>query len=132
MDSKSRATIFAIRSAVCLEYGGKELQNAVEYAKKACALDSENAYWNYSRSVVMTAQRQYLNTNKSCPTDAEFDAIQYAIILSNEPNPYFNYHRMNLVYNKILYYYHLQKNNNDKKYLERKKIDFKNVVQMIK
>lgn len=136
MSSKSKATVHAIRAAVCIEIGGEALQNAVKYAKQACDLDSDTAYWNYFHSVALTAQRQYLNTYKSCPTEVEFDAIQHAIVLINEPNPYFNFHRMNLLKNKILYYYYYDSGNSNKIILEdsSKQIqqDFQNIIELIK
>lgn len=131
----SRAAVHAIHAAVCIEIGGEALQNAVKYAKQACDLDSDTAYWHYFHSVALTAQRQYLNTYKSCPTEVEFDAIQHAIVLVNEPNPYFNFHRMNLLQNKILYYYY-DSDNNNKIVLENssKQIqqDFQNIIELIK
>lgn len=134
LNSRSRAAVYAIRSAVCIEIGGESLRNAVQYAKKACALDSDTAHWNYFHSVAMTSQRQYQNTCKSCPTEAEFDAIQHAIILSNEPNPYFNFHRMVLIENKILYHCHLNNSNSNviENPSEQVKQDFLTVLGLIK
>ncbi|XP_027838354.2 uncharacterized protein LOC114120598 [Aphis gossypii] len=136
LDSKSRAAINAIRTAVCIDIGGQSLQNVVQYAKTACELDPDTMQWNYFLSIAMTAQRQYLNTNISCPTNEEFDSIQQAIILSNEPNPYFNFHRMHLMTNKILYHYHIDDNRrksirNENK-LEKIKKDFLNIKELIK
>lgn len=136
MDSKSKASIYAIRAAVYIDIGGQDLRNAVQYAKKACELDSDYGYWNYFYSVAMTAQRQYLNANKSCPTEAEFDAIQHAIILTTEPNPYFNYHRINLLQNKLLYYTYSDniKNNGNLNGFSSEKIkeNFQNILELIK
>lgn len=134
MDSKSRAAVYAIHSAVCTEIGGKALQNAVKFAKKACDLDSDTAYWFYFHSVAMTAQRQYQNSYKSCPTESEFDAIQHAVILSSEPNPYFNFHRMNLMKNKILYHYQLDHriNSINENPSEKTKRELHNILGLIK
>lgn len=136
MDSKSISSIYAIRSAVCIEVGGQALQTAVQYAKKACELDSDYAYWSYFYSVAMTAQRQYQNTNKSCPTEDEFDAIQHAIILTTQPNPYFNFHRMNLLHNKILYNNYIDtitsNNNLNGCSSEKIKQNFQNILELIK
>jgi len=136
LDSKSRAAINAIRAAVCIDIGGQSLQNVVQYAKTACELDPDTVQWNYFLSVAMTAQRQFLNTNISCPTNEEFDSIQQAVILSNEPNPYFNFHRMHLMTNKILYHYHLDNNRGkstrNKNKLEKIKKDFLNIKELIK
>ncbi|XP_025200273.1 uncharacterized protein LOC112598130 [Melanaphis sacchari] len=136
LDSKSRAAINALHAAICIDIGGKSLQNVVQYAKTACELDPDNVQWNYFLSIAMTAQRQYLNTNISCPTDDEFDSIQQAVILSNEPNPYFNFHRMHLMINKILYHYYFD-NNREKRTgnenaLEKIKKDFLNITELIK
>jgi hypothetical protein len=136
LDSKSRAAINALHAAVCIEIGGKSLQNVVQYAKTACELDPDTVQWNYFLSVAMTAQRQYLNTNISCPSNTEFDSIQQAIILSNEPNPYFNFHRMHLMTNKILYYYHFDNNRGEntgnENAMETIKKDFLNIIELIK
>ncbi|CAI6362031.1 unnamed protein product [Macrosiphum euphorbiae] len=136
LDSKSRAAVNALHSAVCLEIGGKSLHNVVQYAKTACELDPDTVQWNYYLSVAMTAQRQYLNTNISCPTEDEFDSIQQAVLLSNEPNPYFNFHRMHLMTNKILYHYHhdnnKSKSNENENALEKIKKDFLNIIELIK
>lgn len=133
---KSKATVYAIRAAVYIDIDDQALQSAVQYVKKSCELDSDNAYWNYLHSVAMTAQRQYLNTNKSCPTEAEFDAIQYAVILTNEPNPHFNFHRMLLMQNKILYHnyiHNINSNGNLNGYSSKKiKQDFQNILELIK
>jgi len=111
LDTKSRAAVYATQAAIYIEIGGKLLQKAVENAKYACDLDSDTAYWYYIYSIAMTAQRQYQYSCKSTPTVAEFDAIQHAIILAHEPNPYFNFHRMNLMNNKILYHYYFNNSN---------------------
>lgn len=136
LDSKSRAAVNALHAAVCLEIGGKSLQNVVQYAKIACELDPDTVQWNYYLSIVMTAQRQYLNTNISCPTEDEFDSIQQAVILSNEPNPYYHFHRMHLMTNKILYHYHHDNNNSksneNKNTLEKIKEDFLIIMDLIK
>lgn len=135
MNSKSKAAVYAVRAAFCIEIGGKELENVVEYAKRACDLDPDTAEWHYFHSLAMTAQRQYLHTNKSCPTDAEFDAIQHAIILANEPNAYFNFHRMILMTNKIFHYhinYDNTINNHDENSLEKMKQNLNSIIELIK
>lgn len=134
LNPKSRATVQAIHAGVCIEFGDKELKNAVRYAKKACDLDSDTSYWKYCHSVAMTARRQYEYTCKSCPTEAEFDLVQHAIILANEPNPYFNFHRMNLMKNKILYHYHLNNVNSNiiDNPSEQTKYDFCSISEMVK
>jgi len=136
LNSKSRAAVNALHAAVCLEIGGKSLQNIVQYAKTACELDPDTVQWKYYLSIAMTAQRQYLSTNISCPTEDEFDYIQQAIILSNEPNPYFNFHRMHLMTNKILYHYYqdnnISKSNKNKNTLEKTKKDFLNIIELNK
>jgi len=135
LNSKSRAAVNALRAAVCLEIGGKSLQNIVQYAKTACELDPDTVQWKYYLSIAMTAQRQYLNTNISCPAEDEFDSIQQAIILSNEPNPYFNFHRMHLMTNKILYHHqnnNISKSNKNENTLEKTKKDFLNIIELIK
>jgi len=136
LDTKSRAAVNALHAAVCLEIGGKSLQNIIQYAKTACELDPDTIQWKYYLSIAMTAQRQYLNTNISCPTEDEFDYIQQAIILSNEPNPYFNFHRMHLMMNKILYHYYqdnnISKSNKNEDALKKIKKDFLNIIELIK
>lgn len=136
MNCKSRAAVYGIHAAVCIEIGGEALQNAVHYAKHACELDSNSAYWNYFHSIALTAHRQYLETYKSCPTEVEFDAIQHAIILVNEPNPYFNLHRMNLLKNKILYHYYYDSAKSNKNVLENSSRQiqqgFHNVIELTK
>lgn len=132
MNFKSRAAVYAIHAAVYIEIGGTKLQNVVQYAKRACDLDSETAQWQYIYSVSLTAQRQYLMSNKSCPTASEFDAIQHAIILSNQPNPNFNFHRVHLMINQILYYYHFDESKINKSAPEKIKQDFYNIVELIK
>lgn len=132
MNSKSRAAVYAVHAAIYIEIGGKTLQNVVLYAQKACDLDSETAQWQYIYSVALTAQRQYIMTNKSCPTASEFDAIQHAIILSHQPNPNFNFHRVHLMTNKILYHYHFDKSKINTRAPEKIKQEFYNIVELIK
>uniref|UniRef100_A0A2S2RB26 Uncharacterized protein n=1 Tax=Sipha flava TaxID=143950 RepID=A0A2S2RB26_9HEMI len=132
MNVKSRAAVHAINAAVYIEIGGKTLLNVVQYAKKACDLDSETAQWKFIYSLALTAQRQYLMSNKSCPTASEFDAIQHAIILSNRPNPNFDFHRMRLMTNKILYHYHFDKSKIKTNTPEKTKQDFYNIIELIK
>lgn len=135
MNSKSKAAVYAIRATFCMEIGGKELENVVQYAKEACDLDPDTPQWHYFHSLAMTAQRQYLHTNKSCPTETEFDAIQHAIILANEPNAYFNLHRMILMTNKILYHHFDGGNvicNKNENSFEKIKENLNSVVELIK
>lgn len=132
MNVKSKAVVHAIHAAVYIEIGGEKLLNVIQYAKKACDLDSETAQWKFIYSVALTAQRQYLMSNKSCPTASEFDAIQHAIILSNRPNPNFYFHRMRLMTNKILYHYHFDKSKIKTSTPEKIKQDFYNIVELIK
>lgn len=134
LDSKSRAAVNALHAVVCLDIGGKSMKNVVQYAKTACELDPDTVQWNYYLAIAMTAQRQYLNSNISCPTEDEFDSIQQAVILSNEPNPYFNFHRMHLMTNKILYHYHHDNNKSKSNENELKKVkkDLLNIIELIK
>lgn len=135
MSSKNRAAVYGVRAAVCVEYGGEALKDAVEYASKACDLDPDTAQWSYYRSVTLTAHRQHLNTHKSCPTDDEFDAVQRAIILTKHPNAYFNHHRVVLMANKILHSYRFVNNGNatiNSVSPERARRDFDNVIDLIK
>lgn len=132
MHFKSKAAVYSLRSIVGMEYGSREMYNITQYTKKACDLDSDTPYWSYFHSVAMTAQRQYLNTYESCPTESEFDAIQYAIILMKKPNPYFNYHRMNLMKNKIICHHYTNKSYINKDSLEKVKQDYQNIVELIK
>lgn len=135
LNSKSKATVYAVRAAFCIETGGKELENVVQYAKKACDLDPDTAQWHYFHSLAMTAQRQYLHTNKSCPTETEFDAVQHAIILANEPNANFNFHRMILMTNKTLYHHFNSGNiisNKNEKSFEKMKQNLYSIVELIK
>ncbi|XP_050434420.1 uncharacterized protein LOC126841804 [Adelges cooleyi] len=130
---KSRAAVFCMRAAVCIEYGGKEIEKAIECAKIACELDPDTAYWHYILSLAMSAQRQFLHTNKSCPTEAEFNAIQYAIILlGNEQNPYFNFHRMNLMKTKIHYYHNLHADRLEEELAVKIKKDYQHVAELIR
>jgi len=135
---KSRAAVYAVRAAVCVEYGGGEtLDDAVEYATMACDLDPDTAQWSYYRSVSLTARRQHAHTCRSCPADAEFDAVQRAIITASAPNAYYNFHRMALMKNKMLYRYRYDnrdsRNNAIKSVSpERAQRDFHTVVELIK
>ncbi|XP_050543407.1 uncharacterized protein LOC126906699 [Daktulosphaira vitifoliae] len=135
LSTKARAAVYCIQAAICIEYGGDALEKATESAKIACELDSDTAYWHYVYSLTLSAQRQFLKTNKSCPTEAEFNAIQYAIILLNrEQNPYFYFHRMHLMITKTLFHQHL--NNNDDnitdELMSKIKKDFQNIAELIK
>ncbi|XP_029344439.1 uncharacterized protein LOC100168220 isoform X2 [Acyrthosiphon pisum] len=95
MDSKLRASIYAIHAAVLIEYGENHvyLSKACDMAKKACDLDPKTSHWYYIHSLALTAQRQLSSTHKLIPADDEINAIHQAIVLSNGRNPLFNYHR---------------------------------------
>lgn len=96
MDSKSRASIHAIRAAVLIEYGDNfvYLSKACDMAKKACDLDSKTSHWYYIYSLALTAQRQLSSTHQLIPANNEINAIHQATVLSNGKNPLFNYHRL--------------------------------------
>lgn len=134
MDSKSRATIHAIRAAVFTEYGGSPhiFKRACDSAKKACDLDPNTSHWFYIHSVALTTQRQFLHSHKSYPTDNEINAIQQAIMLSDGKNTTFNYHRMVLDKDTAIRYYHDNKNNHDKLWIEKNLQMNKTLVQMIR
>lgn len=133
MESKPRAAVHAVRAAILKEYGRSTsyLKKASECAKKACDLDPKTSYWFYTYSLVLTAQRHFLLTHKSCPTEDEITAIQEAILLSNGNNTLYNYHRMILDRDTIIYKFHSMKNKN-KSFLDKNLKDNKNIVQMIK
>ncbi|XP_001944436.2 uncharacterized protein LOC100160066 [Acyrthosiphon pisum] len=134
MDSKSKATIHAIRAAVFTEYGGSPhiFKRACDSAKKACDLDPNTSHWFYIHSIALTTQRQFLQSHKSYPTDNEINAIQQAIMLSDGKNTAFNYHRMILDRDTAIRYYHDNKNNHDKLWIEKNRQANKTIVQMIK
>lgn len=96
MNSKSRASVHAIRAAVLIEYSENHvyLSKACDMAKKACDLDPKTSHWFYIHSLALTAQRQILLSHKSIPAGDEINAIHQAIVLSNGKNPLFNYHRL--------------------------------------
>jgi len=96
MDSKLRASVYAIRAAVLIEYGENlvYLSKACDMAKKACDLDPKTSHWYYIHSLALTVQRQLSLTRKLIPSDDEINAIHQAIVLSNGKNPLFNYHRL--------------------------------------
>lgn len=132
MSSKSRAAVYAVRSAVCAETAGGAAPRwsaAVRYAEKACDLDPNTARWHYLRSVALTGRRQCTTSCKSCPTDAEFDAVQRAAILADRPDPYFNVHRARLMANKLLYRYRRARDDDSP---ERTREHFGTVVGLVK
>lgn len=135
LSTKARAAIYCVQAAVCIEYGGEILEKAAVNAKIACELDPETAYWHYVYSLALSARRQFLKTNKSCPTEAEFNAIQYAIILlGNEQNPYMYFHRMHLMKTKVLFHHDLNNNNNNKnneEFSSKLKKDYENIAALI-
>jgi len=97
MDSKSRASVHAIRAAVLIEYGDNLLYftKACDMAKKACHLDRKTSQWFYIHSLALTAQRHFSNSHdKSIPANDEIKAIHQAILLSNRKNPLFVYHKL--------------------------------------
>jgi len=134
MDSKSRASVHAIRAAVLIEYGGNPiyLKKACETAKKACDLDPKTSYWFYIHSLALTAQRQFLQSQKSIPAENEMNAIQQAITLSNEKNALFHYHKMVLCRDTITGNYHNNKNKNDKSMINKNLKQNKTIVYNIK
>lgn len=134
MDPKSRATVHAVRAAVLTEYGGdaKYLKKACECAKKSCELDPNNSHWFYLNSLALTAQRQFLQSYKSSPSDNEKDAIRQAILLSNGKNAFFKYHEMILNRDTIFGNFHNNKNKNDKFMIAKNLEENKNIVSTIK
>lgn len=134
MDSKSRAAVHAVHAAILNEYVGNPtfFKKATEYAKKACDLDPNTSYWFYVYSLALTAQRHYLHTRKSKPTDGEINAIQQAILLSDGKNTHFNYHRMTLDRDTAIRFYHDNKHVKDKSVYQKNVQDNKTLVQMIK
>ncbi|XP_050434711.1 uncharacterized protein LOC126841936 [Adelges cooleyi] len=131
---KPRAAVHAARAAVLIEYGGNSgyFKKANECAKKACDLDPTSSYWFYLYSIVMSAQRQFLQSFKSCPTEKEKTAIQNAIMLSDGKNTKYNFHRMVLDRETIVSEFHADKNNRDKIKMEKNIKDNRMIVKMIK
>ncbi|CAI6352357.1 unnamed protein product [Macrosiphum euphorbiae] len=134
MDSKSRASVHAIRAAVLIEYGGNPiyLKKACDVAKKACDLDPKTSHWFYIHSLALTAQRKFLLSHTSSPTENEMNTIHQAIILSNGKNALFNYHNMVLYRDTTVGYFHNYKNKNDKSLLKKNLHKNKKIVHMIK
>ncbi|XP_022176758.1 uncharacterized protein LOC111038033 isoform X2 [Myzus persicae] len=134
MDFKSKAAVHAIRAAVFTEYGGSPhiFKRACDSAKKACDLDPNTSLWFYIHSIALTTQRQFLRSHKSNPTDNEINAIQQAIMLSDGKNTAFNYHRMILDKDTAIRYFHENKNNPDKSWIDKNRQANKTIVQMIK
>lgn len=132
MDSKSRAAVYAVHAAILNEYDGNPTFLAPYYAKKACDLDPNTSYWFYIFSITLTAQRQYLQTRKSKPTEYELNAIQQAILLSHAKNTLYNYQRMILDRDTVINYYHNNKNKNDPLVYQKHFQDNQILVQMIK
>ncbi|XP_022166150.1 uncharacterized protein LOC111030787 [Myzus persicae] len=96
MNSKSRASVHAVRAAVLTEYGENivYLSKACDMAKLACDLDPKTSHWFYIHSLALTAERKCLMAHKLKPTDDEINAISQAVYLSNDKNPLFIYHEM--------------------------------------
>ncbi|XP_027854457.1 uncharacterized protein LOC114133034 [Aphis gossypii] len=133
MDSKSRAAIHAIRAAVLIEYGNPSyLKKACETAKKACDLDPKISHWFYIHSLALTAQRQFLQSYKSVPTENEINAINQANILFNGINVLFKYHEIVLFRETTIGSFHNNKNKNDKSLIKKNLQDNKKIVKMIK
>ncbi|XP_026806570.1 uncharacterized protein LOC113549459 [Rhopalosiphum maidis] len=134
MDSKSKATVHAVRAAVFTEYGGSPhvFKRACSSAKRACDLDPNTSQWFYIYSLALTTQRQFLQSHKSTPTDNEKNAVQKAIMLSDGNNTIFNYHRMILDRDTAIQYYHDNKNNHDKFWIEKNRQANEMIVKMIK
>lgn len=134
MDPKSRASVHAIRAIVLIEYGGNALyfKKACDCAKKACDLDPNTPHWFYIYSLVLTAQRHFLHSIKSNPSEIEIIAIQKAIELSDGRNTFYNYHRMTLDKDSTVYNYHNNINKSDELMMEKNLQENKILVQMIK
>jgi len=134
MDSKSRAAVHAIRATVLIEYGGNViyLKKACEVAKKACDLDPKTSYWFYIHSLALQAQRKFLLSPKSIPTENEMNTINQATLLSDRKNPLYNYHKMVLCKDNVVGNYHNNKNKNDKSFLKKNLQENKQIVHMIK
>lgn len=134
MDNRSRASAHALHAALLTEYGGNALnfKKACEYAKKACDLDPKNAHWFYIYSLALTAQRHFLHSIKSKPSENEIIAIQQAIGLSDGRNTFYNYHRMTLDKDITIYDYHNNINKKDKSMMEKNFQENKTIVQMIR
>lgn len=134
MDLKSKATVFGIHAAVLIEYGKyhRYYKTACQCAKNACKLDPNTSHWFYIYSLAMTAERHLLCTFRSCPTKCEKNAIQQAIMLSNERNISFNYQRMKLDKDTITSIFFSSKNRFDKYILEKNHQENKQIVLMIK
>jgi len=133
MNNESKAAVHAIQAAVLIEYSNHEdsFNKAIECAKIACDLNPINCYWFYLYSLVLTAQRNFLQTYKSYPTETEKNAIQKAIELSDIQNINIMYHEIMLFKNTVLHKFHSNKNKN--KYFNNKHLhDTKILVQMIK
>lgn len=134
MDSKSKATVHAVRAAVFIEYGGNAhvFKRACNSAKRACDLDPNTSQWFYIYSLALTTQRQFLQSHKSNPTDNEKNAVQQAIMLSDGNNTVYNYHRMTLDRDTAIRYYHDNKNNSNKFWIEKNRQANRTIVQMVK
>lgn len=134
MDSKSRATVHAIRAAVLTEYGEdiNYLKKACEFGKKACELDPNNPHWFYIHSLALMAERRFLCTYKSCPSKFEISAIQQAILLSDGKNVYYNYQRMTLDKDTIVDKFHRNENKHNKSVIDKNYQENRKIVQMIK
>lgn len=132
MDAKSKAVVHAVRAASLIEYGGNTqyFKKACDIARKACDLDPNTSYWFYIYSLALTAQRHFVQSHKSSPTENEINAIQHAIMLSDGKNTAFNYHRMTLDRDTTIRNFH---NNKNEKYTFEKNLqDNQTIVQMVK
>lgn len=124
MSYNSKAAVHAIQAAVLVEYGNNEdcFKKAVECVNLACDLDPTISYWFYLHSLVLTAQRRFLLTYKSCPTENEKSTIQQAILLSNVQNMYILYHEITLFKDIVLNNKNKNKSQNHKQLSEEKQI----------
>jgi hypothetical protein len=134
LDPKSRATVHAIRAAILTKYDGdaSHYKKACECAKKACDLNPSTSHWFYIYSLALTAQRIFSQSFKSSPSENEINAIQQAIELSGGKNIVFEYKKMILKRDSIIWNFHSNKNKNDKSVIQKYLLDNKSIVKMIK
>lgn len=133
MNFRSKATVYAIRAAVLIQYSGSDnyFKRACEYAKKACDLDPKTSHWFYIYSLTLTARRHFLYSYKSCPTTDELKTSHEAIMLSDGKNTFYNYHRMTLERDIAIRDYHNNTNKNDKFMIEKNIKNNKLILHMI-
>jgi len=95
MNTKSKAIINAIHTAILTEYGANNmiyLKRACSNANRACNLDPITSQWFYIHSLTLTAIRQFFY--KSNPNECEINAINQACMLSNGKNALFNHQQL--------------------------------------